>query len=220
MTHDEAALYRAVLTNPADDAPRLVYADWLDERGDRRGEYLRLDLELSKCASEDIPDLEFRRINELRYRINSDWLTEISVGPSGWVKRLVYDSSEPPYDQLTQNVPTWPQVERGFNHVRWLMHSGWLLGAESDGQWDGEDFLNVLGGEGPGGEALYYVGGKLRGDIRAPLFLPGHGELKIGRRTQQGYRLQVFGPALRAVKWAYYTGTFWPGLIGLERLKA
>src|SRR5688572_27811799 len=129
MTEDEAALYEAVLANPADDAPRLVYADWLDERGDRRGEYLRVDLELSKCARpEDIPDQEFRRISEQRYRIDSDWLTEVSVGPSGWVKRLVYDSSEPPYDQLSQYVPTWRQVECGFTHVRWLLHSGWLLG--------------------------------------------------------------------------------------------
>jgi uncharacterized protein (TIGR02996 family) len=31
---DEADFLRAVLDSPADDAPRLVYADWLDEQGD------------------------------------------------------------------------------------------------------------------------------------------------------------------------------------------
>ena len=30
---DEDALIRAIIAAPADDAPRLVYADWLDERG-------------------------------------------------------------------------------------------------------------------------------------------------------------------------------------------
>jgi uncharacterized protein (TIGR02996 family) len=31
---DEAAFLNAILANPEDDAPRLVYADWLEERGD------------------------------------------------------------------------------------------------------------------------------------------------------------------------------------------
>jgi uncharacterized protein (TIGR02996 family) len=31
---DEADFLRALLDSPADDAPRLVYADWLDEQGD------------------------------------------------------------------------------------------------------------------------------------------------------------------------------------------
>jgi uncharacterized protein (TIGR02996 family) len=39
---DDAALVRRVLEAPEDDAPRLVYADWLLERGDARGELIRL----------------------------------------------------------------------------------------------------------------------------------------------------------------------------------
>jgi uncharacterized protein (TIGR02996 family) len=31
-----------VLANPTDQALRLVYADWLEERGDPRGEWLRI----------------------------------------------------------------------------------------------------------------------------------------------------------------------------------
>jgi len=38
----EAALLRAVRDTPDDDAPRLVYADWLSERGDPRGELIVL----------------------------------------------------------------------------------------------------------------------------------------------------------------------------------
>ena len=40
--NDEAAFLAAILADPDDDAPRLVFADWLDERGDCRGEWLRL----------------------------------------------------------------------------------------------------------------------------------------------------------------------------------
>jgi uncharacterized protein (TIGR02996 family) len=41
-TTDEDALLAAVAAAPLDDAPRLVYADWLQERGDEpRADYLR-----------------------------------------------------------------------------------------------------------------------------------------------------------------------------------
>jgi uncharacterized protein (TIGR02996 family) len=42
---DQDAFIRALIANPGDPAVRLVYADWLEERGDRdsslRAEYLR-----------------------------------------------------------------------------------------------------------------------------------------------------------------------------------
>jgi uncharacterized protein (TIGR02996 family) len=39
---DERAFLAAILEQPDDDARKLIYADWLEERGDPRGEYLRL----------------------------------------------------------------------------------------------------------------------------------------------------------------------------------
>jgi uncharacterized protein (TIGR02996 family) len=40
------ALFRAVCANPADDTPRLVYADWLQENGQaERAEFIRLQCE-------------------------------------------------------------------------------------------------------------------------------------------------------------------------------
>ena len=45
--HDEArgaALLDAIYAAPDDDAPRIVYADWLGERGDVRGEFITLQL--------------------------------------------------------------------------------------------------------------------------------------------------------------------------------
>lgn len=39
-TDTGAALMRAILSAPADDAPRLIYADWLDECAGERGEPL------------------------------------------------------------------------------------------------------------------------------------------------------------------------------------
>ena len=46
---DEDALLRAVWDAPHDDAPRLVYADWLDEHGDPdRAQFVRLQCELAR----------------------------------------------------------------------------------------------------------------------------------------------------------------------------
>ncbi|MBP3960384.1 TIGR02996 domain-containing protein [Gemmata sp. G18] len=45
---DEAALLRAIHTDPDDDTPRLVYADWLDEHGQpERAEFIRVQVELA-----------------------------------------------------------------------------------------------------------------------------------------------------------------------------
>ena len=41
---DEDAFLVAIRVNPTDDAPRLVYADWLDDQGDPRGELIRVQM--------------------------------------------------------------------------------------------------------------------------------------------------------------------------------
>ena len=47
MTQDEVFL-QDILARPEDDAPRLVYADWLDDHGDEtRAEFIRLQIELA-----------------------------------------------------------------------------------------------------------------------------------------------------------------------------
>jgi len=45
---------RAISENPEDDVTRLVYADWLDEQGDPRGEFIRVECELG-TLEEDTP---------------------------------------------------------------------------------------------------------------------------------------------------------------------
>ena len=56
-------LLQAIKADPENDALRLILADWLEEHGDPRGEFLRLDVELNGRLLHDPawPDLERRR---------------------------------------------------------------------------------------------------------------------------------------------------------------
>ena len=50
MSVHEQAFLRAVIENPDDDAPRLIYADWLDEQGQsERAEFIRVQVERRVC---------------------------------------------------------------------------------------------------------------------------------------------------------------------------
>jgi uncharacterized protein (TIGR02996 family) len=48
---EEESFLRAILASPEDLALRLVYADWLEERGDPRAEFLRVQVECKQRGS-------------------------------------------------------------------------------------------------------------------------------------------------------------------------
>jgi uncharacterized protein (TIGR02996 family) len=55
MTPEEAFL-EDILAHPEDDTPRLIFADWLDDRNEPLGEFIRIQVELAK-----LPDNHPRR---------------------------------------------------------------------------------------------------------------------------------------------------------------
>src|SRR4051794_12762928 len=71
----------ALRGKPEDKAPRLVYADWLEEHGDPRGEYLRL-----VCALDSLPpggrDAEKlrERLHELQGVTDPQWAALVLAG--------------------------------------------------------------------------------------------------------------------------------------------
>jgi uncharacterized protein (TIGR02996 family) len=87
MTHEEAFL-QALLENPGDDLPRLVYADWLIERGDPRGEFVHVQCLLARLVGNDSrrPQLETRE-RELLDRHQDAWLGPLRPLLSAWTFR-------------------------------------------------------------------------------------------------------------------------------------
>lgn len=74
----DTAFLAAISANPADDLPRLVYADWLDEQADPRGAFVRLHAELRKLGPDHahrVPGEE--ALSGLRVGCDADWLMVI-----------------------------------------------------------------------------------------------------------------------------------------------
>lgn len=72
MTDDadvEARFLDALQTDPTNESHRLVYADWLEDRGDERAKYLRLESMMWTLPSE---------IDALRQRIDPEWLRAVT----------------------------------------------------------------------------------------------------------------------------------------------
>ena len=72
--HEDAFL-QAIREAPEDDTPRLVYADWLEERADPRAEYLRLEARAREVlpGRADLPGLR-RRVRELGAQLPPWWV--------------------------------------------------------------------------------------------------------------------------------------------------
>jgi len=79
---DEAAFLNAILVNPADDAPRLVYADWLDERGDelatQKADFLRIVCRLLNVPAGPRRSLLTSHLRKLAGVLDPQWLTVVS----------------------------------------------------------------------------------------------------------------------------------------------
>ena len=93
MTADDDAFLAAIRANLDDDTPRLVYADWLEERGNgARAEFIRVECELASI-DESAPrfrDLEDRR-HELLAEHEAAWLGDLDEYDEWFFRRGFVD---------------------------------------------------------------------------------------------------------------------------------
>jgi uncharacterized protein (TIGR02996 family) len=75
---EEGAFLTAICERPDDDAPRLIFADWLEERGDPRGEFIRVQCALSRMDQGDKRRLELNtREKDLVQIHREEWETPL-----------------------------------------------------------------------------------------------------------------------------------------------
>jgi uncharacterized protein (TIGR02996 family) len=149
------AFLQAIKEEPEDDTPRLILADWLEERGDPRGELLRLQVTLARL----IPGTRawwarYEREQQLRQFHEKDWLGPLAgLADSYTLQRGLVQLTLKVDDFLGSKVAALAETEtfawvdgvrltdfdRALNQMDTLMKSTLLAGLNS---------LN-LGGSGP-----------------------------------------------------------------------
>lgn len=79
ISSEEKPFLDEIRANPDDDGARLVYADWLEERGDRRCEYIRAEVVFHETSAED-DDFEKRRelLRDLQLDHDPDWTLRLA----------------------------------------------------------------------------------------------------------------------------------------------
>src|SRR5262249_2503800 len=84
---------------PDDDTPRLVYADWLEERGDPRGEFIRLQCALARMPRNDPHFVEgHRRARVLGLEFGKTWAAPLKGLINGWRfhRGFIEEVTQPP----------------------------------------------------------------------------------------------------------------------------
>jgi uncharacterized protein (TIGR02996 family) len=76
---EEEGFLRAIIESPADPVHRLMYADWLEERDDRRGCYLRAELEWARAGG---PAGE-ENLRQVAQGLDPVWVARVSRPPVG-----------------------------------------------------------------------------------------------------------------------------------------
>jgi uncharacterized protein (TIGR02996 family) len=111
---DDQGFINALLAKPKDDTIRLVYADWLDERGDVRGAFLRL---LVEAARDDGVRVR-RQVNESRRAFDPEWVAAV-IRPNHLGFEWTKDRSDPNGVLLIDRDRFGP-ILRGKDSLGWL----------------------------------------------------------------------------------------------------
>jgi uncharacterized protein (TIGR02996 family) len=88
QTAEDEGFLREIVAHP-DDELRLIYADWLDERGDQRGQLLRLEAEIAALSAWNDRRLRLRaHLRRLLGGVDAAWRarldrTRLDACPAG-----------------------------------------------------------------------------------------------------------------------------------------
>ncbi len=81
---DDSTFLHALLASPDDNALRLVYADWLEEHGDPRSPFLRLEVALHQSEPGGrTPELR-EQLHRARRPLDARWVALVERPLAGW----------------------------------------------------------------------------------------------------------------------------------------
>jgi uncharacterized protein (TIGR02996 family) len=83
MNHHDAFV-EAILEAPDDDAERLIYADWLTEQGDPRGDFIRVQIHLARHPDDPQRFAWVKEEKRLLKQYGPDWLGPLGAHIADW----------------------------------------------------------------------------------------------------------------------------------------
>src|SRR5262245_50289124 len=109
----EDGFITAIASDPYDVTAKLLYADWLEEQGDPRAEYLRVAFELASLSEKGSPvrgrkalskvEQLQTRLHQLRSTINAEWLAQMG----GMPRFLAVATARERMDELERFLTFW-----------------------------------------------------------------------------------------------------------------
>jgi len=101
MQSEAEAFMQRIRAYPNDDAPRLVFADWLDEQGDPRGAFIRVQIALAQLDAEGEERTGRPEREKLRDRLVN-------------TEQALLEAHETEWTAPFRRVATRPRFRRGF----------------------------------------------------------------------------------------------------------
>jgi uncharacterized protein (TIGR02996 family) len=128
-TASDTAFLLAILASPDDDAPRLIYADWLDENGDPdRAEFIRLQMRLHRSGSldPDYADLK-ARAEDLGQTHHVEWVNQLpqlagvhwEIFDRGFISAAKFDTPDAFFDSVDKVFSSAPVHEVRLHNFYW-----------------------------------------------------------------------------------------------------
>src|SRR5262249_59488889 len=81
----EQGFLQAMIENADDDGVRLILADWLEERGDPRGEFIRIQVDRARPSLDELRQtMNERRESELLRAHEKEWVAPLRPWVREW----------------------------------------------------------------------------------------------------------------------------------------
>src|SRR5262249_46077694 len=102
-----------IAEDPEDDVPRLIFADWLSDHGDPRGDFIRTQCEASRLP-DSVPNNLQAQEQALRMQHGSAWLGNPPPGVGIWFERGLLYVTMSVHRALDETTQSWLQRQQGW----------------------------------------------------------------------------------------------------------
>ncbi len=137
-SEEETGFLQAIVADPSTDG-WLVYADWLEEHGDARADFVRRQAESLHLPADDQRTQVLSRLHEERRQLDPEWLVWIDLALAGHVHLAGQDCRRlAPLNGPTMRMPRSAWWASCSHDGRWIYTTGqdqhvWV--------WDAERFI-------------------------------------------------------------------------------